>query len=104
MFFSCSISDLISLRREPATIARNLNLPPIINFISRVFLVIQYFFKYWSKIFIISETFTKRLLAFKEKGGKPYPIIEDLYKAYPEPDMKIIIDALGTTLRKRAQK
>ncbi len=57
-----------------------------------------------SKIFIISETFTKRLLAFKEKGGKPYPIIEDLYKAYPEPDMKIIIDALGTTLKKKAHK
>lgn len=56
-----------------------------------------------TKIFIVAETFTKALLNFKEKGGKPYPIIEDLYKSYPEADMKIIIDALGTTLKKRAQ-
>lgn len=56
-----------------------------------------------TKIFIISEAFTKKLLSFKEKGGKPHPIIEDLYLAYPEADMKLIIDALGTTLKKRAQ-
>lgn len=56
-----------------------------------------------TKIFIVSEAFAKALLIYKEKGGKPYSLIEELHKTYPEPEMKAIIDALGTTLKKRSQ-
>lgn len=56
-----------------------------------------------SKIFFISCEFVKELLAFKEKGGRPTPIIDELYKKYPDKEMVKVIRALEKTL-KRKQK
>jgi HD-GYP domain-containing protein (c-di-GMP phosphodiesterase class II) len=54
-----------------------------------------------SKIFVISCEFVKELLTFKEKGGKPKPIIDELYKKYDSPEMTLVIRALETTLKRR---
>jgi HD-GYP domain-containing protein (c-di-GMP phosphodiesterase class II) len=56
-----------------------------------------------SKIFFIACEFVKELMEFKEKGGKPAPIIENLYQKYPDPEMTKVIKALEMTLRKRGK-
>lgn len=56
------------------------------------------------KIFVISCEFVKELLLFKEKGGKPRPIIDELYKKFDSPEMTVVIRALEKTLKKAFQK
>jgi hypothetical protein len=54
-----------------------------------------------SKIFIIAHHFVVKLLLFKETGGEPRPITDDLYRIYPSADMIIIIKALEKTLKRK---
>lgn len=56
-----------------------------------------------SKIFVIACEFVKELLLYKEKGGKPKPIIDELYARYNSPEMTIVIRALEKTLKKRTR-
>lgn len=53
-----------------------------------------------SQIFIIACEFVKELLIFKEKGGKPSPIIDEMYKKYKDPETVKVIKALEFTLKK----
>jgi HD-GYP domain-containing protein (c-di-GMP phosphodiesterase class II) len=57
-----------------------------------------------AKIFIIATEFVKELMSFKERGGKPTPIVDNLYKKYATPDMILIIKALEKTLKAKAKK
>ena len=57
-----------------------------------------------SKIFIIACEFVRELLDFKERGGKPHPIVDQLYKTYSTPEMIKVIKALEQTLRSKAVK
>ncbi|PIK15699.1 hypothetical protein [Halobacteriovorax sp. JY17] len=57
-----------------------------------------------SKIFIIACEFVRELLDFKERGGKPHPIVDELYKTYSSPEMVKIIKALEKTLRSKVEK
>lgn len=54
-----------------------------------------------SKIFIVAHHFVLELLRFKETGGQPRPVTEELYRRYPSPDIAIIIKALEKTLKKK---
>lgn len=54
-----------------------------------------------SKIFIIAHHFVLELIRFKETGGEPKPVTDELYKRYPSPDVAIIIKALEKTLKKK---
>lgn len=54
-----------------------------------------------SKIFIIAHHFVLELIRFKENGGEPKPVTDELYKRYPSPDVAIIIKALERTLKKK---
>jgi HD-GYP domain-containing protein (c-di-GMP phosphodiesterase class II) len=54
-----------------------------------------------SKIFIIAHHFVLELIRFKELGGEPKPVTEELYKRYPSPEVAIIIKALEKTLKKK---
>ena len=54
-----------------------------------------------SKIFIISHHFVLELIKFKETGGEPKPVTEELFRRYPSPDVAIIIKALERTLKKK---
>jgi HD-GYP domain-containing protein (c-di-GMP phosphodiesterase class II) len=54
-----------------------------------------------SKVFVISHQFVTELLRFKQNGGEPKPITEELFKRYPIPDVAIIIKALEKTLKKK---
>lgn len=54
-----------------------------------------------SKIFIVAHHFVMELVKFKENGGEPKPITEELFKRYPSPDIAIIIKALEKTLKKK---
>jgi len=56
------------------------------------------------QIFLISAEFVKELMAYRERGGKPTPIIEELYQKYPTPDMVSVIKALETTLKRKSKK
>jgi response regulator RpfG family c-di-GMP phosphodiesterase len=56
-----------------------------------------------SKIFIIAHHFVLELVQFKESGGEPKPITEELYKRYPGPAMAIIIKSLEKTLKKKTK-
>lgn len=56
-----------------------------------------------SKIFIIAHYFVLSLIRFKELGGKPMPVTDELYKRYPGPEMAIIIKALEHTLKKKTK-
>jgi HD-GYP domain-containing protein (c-di-GMP phosphodiesterase class II) len=57
-----------------------------------------------ARIFIIATEFVKELMSFKEKGGKPTPIVENLYKKFSSGDMLGIIKALEQTLKKKPKK
>ncbi|WP_372654712.1 hypothetical protein [Halobacteriovorax sp.] len=57
-----------------------------------------------SKIFIIACEFVRELLDFKERGGKPHPIVDQLYKRYSSPEMIKVIKALEKTLRSKVVK
>ncbi len=54
-----------------------------------------------SKIFVIACDFVHQLLDYKEKGGKPKPIVDELKLKYKGPEMEIIIKALEKTLKKK---
>lgn len=54
-----------------------------------------------SKIFIVAHHFVLELLRFKETGGQPRPVTEELFRRYPGPDIAIIIKALEKTLKKK---
>jgi HD-GYP domain-containing protein (c-di-GMP phosphodiesterase class II) len=54
-----------------------------------------------SKIFIIAHHFVLELLKFKENGGEPKPLTEELSKRYPSPEILIIIKSLEKTLKKK---
>ncbi len=54
-----------------------------------------------SKIFIIAHHFVLELIRFKELGGEPKPVTEELYKRYPSPDVAVIIKSLERTLKKK---
>ncbi len=56
------------------------------------------------QIFLISSEFVKELMAFRERGGKPTPIIDELYQKYPTPEMINVIKALETTLKRKNGK
>jgi HD-GYP domain-containing protein (c-di-GMP phosphodiesterase class II) len=56
-----------------------------------------------SKIFIIAHHFVLELINFKEHGGAPKSITEELYKRYPTPDAAIIIRSLEHTLKKKSK-
>ena len=56
------------------------------------------------KIFFISCEFVKELLAYKEAGGKPAPIIDALYTKYTDEEMVKVIRALEKTLRAKTKK
>lgn len=56
------------------------------------------------QIFLISSEFVKELMAYREKGGKPTPIIDELYQKYPTPDMVTVIKALEQTLKRKSKK
>lgn len=54
-----------------------------------------------SKIFIIAHHFVLELFRFKEIGGEPRPITDELLKRYQSPDVAIIIKSLEHTLKKK---
>jgi len=54
-----------------------------------------------SKIFVIAHSFVQELFKFKEIGGEPKPITDELYKRYPAPEVAVIIRALEKTLKKK---
>jgi HD-GYP domain-containing protein (c-di-GMP phosphodiesterase class II)/uncharacterized protein with HEPN domain len=54
-----------------------------------------------SKIFIIAHHFTLELMKFKEIGGQPRPVTEELFRRYPSPDAALIIKSLERTLKKK---
>lgn len=54
-----------------------------------------------SKVFIIAHNFVLELIKFKEVGGEPKPITEELFKRYPSPEVAVIIRALEKTLKKK---
>lgn len=54
-----------------------------------------------SKIFIIAHHFVLELVKFKETGGEPRPVTEELFRRYPSPDAAIIIKSLERTLKKK---
>lgn len=54
-----------------------------------------------SKIFIVAHHFVFELIKFKEVGGEPRPITEELYKKYPTPEVTMIVKALEKTLKKK---
>ena len=56
-----------------------------------------------SKIFIIAHHFVLELLHFKEIGGKPRPVTEELFKRYPGPEVANIIKSLEFTLKKKVK-
>ncbi len=57
-----------------------------------------------SQVFIIACEFVRELLDFKERGGKPSPIVDQLYKNYSSPEMIKVIKALEKTLRSKVEK
>lgn len=57
-----------------------------------------------SKIFIIAHQFVLELIKFKENGGEPKPITEELFKRYSTPSAATIIKALESTLKKKKIK
>jgi response regulator RpfG family c-di-GMP phosphodiesterase len=54
-----------------------------------------------SKIFIIAHHFVLELIKYKECGGGPRPVTEELFRRYPGPGIAIIIKALERTLKKK---
>lgn len=52
-----------------------------------------------SKIFIIAHQFVLELIKFKENGGEPRPITEELFKRYPGTEASLVIKALERTLK-----
>ncbi len=54
-----------------------------------------------SKIFIIANHFVLELIRFKERGGQPRSVTEELYKRYPTAGATIIIKSLEKTLKKK---
>ena len=54
-----------------------------------------------SMIFIIAHNFVLELVRFKELGGEPKPITEELLKRYPSAESTVIIKALERTLKKK---
>lgn len=54
-----------------------------------------------AKIFIIAHHFVIELFRYKESGGEPRPVTEELYRRYPTPSVVNIIKALEKTLKKR---
>lgn len=56
------------------------------------------------QIFLISSEFVKELMAYRERGGKPTPIIDELYQKYPTPEMVSVIKALEATLKRKSKK
>lgn len=56
-----------------------------------------------SKVFVIAHNFVLNLILFKEKGGEPKPITEELYKRYPGTEAAVIIKSLERTLKKKTK-
>lgn len=56
-----------------------------------------------SQIFIIAHQFVLELFLFKEHGGTPKPIVDELYKKYPGPQATVIIKAIERTLKKKRE-
>lgn len=56
------------------------------------------------KIFFISCEFVKELLAYREEGGKPAPVIDALFDHYTDPEMVKVIKALEKTLKAKSKK
>lgn len=54
-----------------------------------------------SKVFIVAHHFVLELQKFKENGGDPKPVTEELSRRYPGPDIALIIKALEKTLKKK---
>ncbi len=54
-----------------------------------------------SKIFIVANHFVLELVRFKQNGGQPRSVTEELYKRYTSADASIIIRSLEKTLRKK---
>lgn len=56
-----------------------------------------------SKIFLIACEFSSELLAYKETGGPPRPIIKNLYQKFPDEEIAKVIHVLELTLKKKAK-
>ncbi|GAB4016886.1 MAG: hypothetical protein Fur0010_17010 [Bdellovibrio sp.] len=56
------------------------------------------------KIFFIACEFVKQLLAYKENGGKPAPIIDSLFERFTDPEMVKVIKSLELTLKTKKKK
>ncbi|MBT3585380.1 MAG: hypothetical protein HN509_10780, partial [Halobacteriovoraceae bacterium] len=48
--------------------------------------------------------FVRGLLIYKEKGGKPAPLVDNMYKNYDSPEITKIIKALEATLKRKIAK
>ncbi len=55
-----------------------------------------------SQIFIIAHQFVLELFLYKERGGTPKPIVDELYKRYPGAQTTLIIKAIEKTLKKKS--
>ncbi len=53
------------------------------------------------KVFIIAHHFVLELVLFKENGGDPKPVLDELYRRYPGAGVMNIIKALEKTLKKK---
>jgi hypothetical protein len=53
-----------------------------------------------ARIFVVSCDFVEQLLFYKEQGGAPKPIIDELRSKYTGPEMEVVIKALAKTLKK----
>lgn len=54
-----------------------------------------------SKIFIVAHHFVLELIRFKEQGGEPKSITDELFKRYPGPELTVIIKSLERTLKRK---
>jgi hypothetical protein len=57
-----------------------------------------------SKIFLVSCEFSSELLAYKEHGGPPRPIIKNLFQKFQDEEIAKVIHVLELTLKKKAKK
>lgn len=53
------------------------------------------------KIFIVAHHFVISLMEYRDNGGSPRPITQELHKRFSSPDVTVIIKALENTLKKR---
>ncbi|MBT5093636.1 MAG: hypothetical protein HOM21_05315 [Halobacteriovoraceae bacterium] len=60
--------------------------------------------EFLTQVFLIANEFVRGLLIYKEKGGKPAPLVDNMYKNYDSPEITKIIKALEATLKRKIAK